>query len=134
MSHKKKSVKGSRKTVQFTLDTLFCWLQCPRGKCLSVRSVTSSTEHCPFQNEKVKGCLRQFFSMLPFADPQAEAHGSTEKNKPLTISFLHFQSHPRGSKLHCISGEIHARIYPLDKWLATCYIMCSGYIASSLNG
>ena len=25
-SHKKKSVKGSRKTVQFTLDTLFCWL------------------------------------------------------------------------------------------------------------
>ena len=32
---------------------------------------------CPFQNEKVKGCLRQFFSMLPIADPQAEAHGST---------------------------------------------------------
>ena len=89
---------------------------------------------CPFQNEKVKGCLRQFFSMLPIADPQAEAHGSIEKNKPLTISFFHFQSHPRGSKLHCISGEIHARIYPLDKWLATCYIMCSGYIASSLNG
>ena len=26
---------------------------------------------CPFQNEKVKGCLRQFFSMLPIADPQA---------------------------------------------------------------
>lgn len=73
---------------------------------------------CPFQNEKVKGCLRQFFSMLPIADPQAEAHGSTEKNKPLTISFFHFQSHPRGSKLHCISGEIHARIYPLDKWLS----------------
>ena len=55
---------------------------------------------CPFQNEKVKGCLRQFFSMLPIADPQAEAHGSTEKNKPLTISFFHFQSHPRGSKLN----------------------------------
>ena len=73
---------------------------------------------CPFQNEKVKGCLRQFFSMLPIADPQAEAHGSIEKNKPLTISFFHSQSHPRGSKLHCISGEIHARIYPLDKWLA----------------
>ena len=53
--------------------------------------------------------------MLPIADPQAEAHGSIEKNKPLTISFFHFQSHPRGSKLHCISGEIHARIYPLDK-------------------
>ncbi len=50
--------------------------------------------------------------MLPIADPQAEAHGSIEKNKPLTISFFHFQSHPRGSKLHCISGEIHARIYP----------------------
>ena len=43
---------------------------------------------CPFQNEKVKGCLRQFFSMLPFADPQAEAHGSTEKNKPLTIIWI----------------------------------------------
>ena len=88
---------------------------------------------CPFQNEKVKGCLRQFFSMLPFADPQAEAHGSTEKNKPLTISFFHSQSHPRGSKLHCISGEIHARIYPLDRWLSLCYIMCSGYIASFLK-
>ena len=88
---------------------------------------------CPFQNEKVKGCLRQFFSMLPIADPQAEAHGSIEKNKPLTISFFHFQSHPRGSKLHCISGKIHVRIYPLDKWLSLCYIMCSGYIASSLK-
>ena len=53
--------------------------------------------------------------MLPIADPQAEAHGSIEKNKPLTISFFHSQSHPRGSKLHCISGEIHARIYPLDR-------------------
>jgi hypothetical protein len=55
------------------------------------------------------------------------------KNKPLTVSLLHFQSRPRGSKLHCISGEIHARIYPLDKWLSLCYIMCSGYIASSLK-
>ena len=89
---------------------------------------------CPFQNEKVKGCLRQFFSMLPIADPQAEAHGSTEKNKPLTISFFHSQSHPRGSKLHCISGKIHVRIYPLDEWVPLWYIVCSGYIASSLNG
>ena len=24
-------------------------------------------------------------------------------------------------------------IYPLDKWLSLCYIMCSGYIASSLK-
>ena len=32
----------SKDEGKFTLDTLFCWLQCPRGKCLSVRSVTPS--------------------------------------------------------------------------------------------
>ena len=134
-SHKKKSVKGSRNDC-----TVYPWYSFSYGYNVRGENASPSVPllphgfDCPFQNEKVKGCLRQFFSMLPFADPQAEAHGSTEKNKPLTISFFHSQSHPRGSKLHCISGKIHVRIYPLDKWLATCYIMCSGYIASSLNG
>ena len=55
------------------------------------------------------------------------------KNKPLTVSLLHFQSRPRGSKLHYILGRIYARIYPLDIEFLSCYNMCSGYIASSLK-
>ena len=55
------------------------------------------------------------------------------KNKPLTVSLLHFQSRPRGSKLHYILGRIYARIYPLDIGCLSCYNMCSGYIASSLK-
>jgi hypothetical protein len=41
------------------------------------------------------------------------------KNKPLTFFLLHFQSRPRGSKLHYILGRIYARIYPLDKSATT---------------
>ena len=41
------------------------------------------------------------------------------KNKPLTVSLLHFQSRPRGSKLHYILGRIYVRIYPLDKSATT---------------
>ena len=55
------------------------------------------------------------------------------KNKPLTVSLLHFQSRPRGSKLHYILGRIYARIYPLDIGCLSCYNMCSGYIASFLK-
>ena len=55
------------------------------------------------------------------------------KNKPLTVSLLHSQSRPRGSKLHYIPGRIYARIYPLDIGCLSCYNMCSGYIASSLK-
>ena len=50
---------------------------------------------CPFQNEKVKGCLRQFFSMLPIADPQAEAHGSTEKKQALDYLIFPFPKSPK---------------------------------------
>lgn len=35
-------------------------------------------------------------------------HCPFQKTKSLTVSFFHSQSHPRGSKLHCISGEIQA--------------------------
>ena len=55
------------------------------------------------------------------------------KNKPLTVFLLHFQSRPRGSKLHYILGRIYARIYPLDIEFISCYNMCSGYIASSYS-
>ena len=41
------------------------------------------------------------------------------KNKPLTVSLLHFQSRPRGSKFHYILGRIYARIYPLDRSATT---------------
>lgn len=132
-SHKEKSVKGGHRPQRLPLILFFVGYNVRGENASPSVPLLPHGFDCPFQNEKVKGCLRQFFSMLPFADPQAEAHGSTEKNKPLTISFFHSQSHPRGSKLHCISGEIHARIYPLDKWLSLCYIMCSGYIASSLK-
>ena len=98
---------------------------------MSVRSVTSPVLHCPFRRKKVKGGLRPFLSAV-LADRQAEAH-TADKNKPLTFFHLHFQSRPRGSKLHYILGRIYARIYPLDIGCLSCYNMCSGYIASSLK-
>ena len=131
-SHKEKSVKGGRKTAAFTLDTLFCWLSCRRGKRLSVRSVTSPCASLSVPAEESKGWSATIFYLLHSLIGKPKLILQI-KNKPLTVSLLHFQSRPRGSKLHCISGEIHARIYPLDKWLSLCYIMCSGYIASSLK-
>ena len=71
-----------------------------------------------------KAGYQLFFSVQPFADVVG---------KPLTVSLLHFQSRPRGSKLHYILGRIYARIYPLDIGCLSCYNMCSGYIASSLK-
>ena len=131
-SHKEKSVKGGRKTAEFTLDALFCWLSCRRGKRLSVRSVTSPCASLSVPAEESKGWSATIFYLLHSLIGKPKLILQI-KNKPLTVSLLHFQSRPRGSKLHCISGEIHARIYPLDKWLSLCYIMCSGYIASSLK-
>ena len=125
-------VKGGRKTAAFTLDTLFCWLSCRRGKRLSVRSVTSPCASLSVPAEESKGWSATIFYLLHSLIGKPKLILQI-KNKPLTVSLLHFQSRPRGSKLHCISGEIHARIYPLDKWLSLCYIMCSGYIASSLK-
>ena len=54
-SHKEKSVKGGRKTAEFTLDALFCWLSCRRGKRLSVRSVTSPCASLSVPAEESKG-------------------------------------------------------------------------------
>ena len=121
-SHKEKSVKGGRKTAAFTLDTLFCWLSCRRGKRLSVRSVTSPCASLSVPAEESKGWSATIFYLLHSLIGKPKLILQI-KNKPLTVSLLHFQSRPRGSKLHCISGEIHARIYPLDKWLSLCYIM-----------
>ena len=88
--------------------------------------------HCPFRRKKVKGGLRPFFYLLYSLIGKPKLILQI-KNKPLTVSLLHFQSRPRGSKLHYILGRIYARIYPLDIGCLSCYNMCSGYIASSLK-
>lgn len=59
--------------------------------------------HCPLQRKKVKDDLRSFLLAI------------TSKNKPLTVFLFLSQSRSSGSKLHCIPGEIHVQISPLDK-------------------
>ena len=131
-SHKEKSVKGGHRPQRLPLILFFVGYNAGgENGCPSV-SLLPPVLHCPFRRKKVKGGLRPFFIMLYSLIGKPKLILQI-KNKPLTVSLLHFQSRPRGSKLHCISGEIHARIYPLDKWLSLCYIMCSGYIASSLK-
>ena len=131
-SHKEKSVKGGRKTAEFTLDALFCWLSCRRGKRLSVRSVTSCCASLSVPEGESKGWSVTIFYLLHSLIGKPKLILQI-KNKPLTVSFLHSQSRPRGSKLHYIPGRIYARIYPLDIGRLSCYNMCSGYIASSLK-
>ena len=114
----------------FTLDTLFCWLSCRRGKRLSVRSVTSPCASLSVPAEESKGWSATIFYLLHSLIGKPKLILQI-KNKPLTVSLLHFQSRPRGSKLHYILGRIYARIYPLDIGCLSCYNMCSGYIASS---
>ena len=79
-------------------------------------------------------CIRDSFLSAAFADRQAEAHIADKKQAldclpPVSythldvykrqVSLLHFQSRPRGSKLHYILGRIYVRIYPLDKSATT---------------
>lgn len=109
-SHKEKSVKGGHRPQRLPLILFFVGYNAGgENGCPSV-PLLPPVLHCPFRRKKVKGGLR-----------------------PLTVSLLHFQSRPRGSKLHYILGRIYARIYPLDIGCLSCYNMCSGYIASSLK-
>ena len=113
--------------------TLFSlWLSCRRGKWLSVRSVTSSCASLSVSEEESKGWSATIFYLLHLQIGKPKLILQI-KNKPLTVSLLHFQSRSRGSKLHYILGRIYARIYPLDIEFLSCYNMCSGYIASSLK-
>ena len=131
-SHKEKSVKGGHRPQRLPLILFFVGYNAGgENGCPSVPLLPHGFD-CPFQNEKVKGCLRQFFSMLHSLIGKPKLILQI-KNKPLTVSLLHFQSRPRGSKLHYILGRIYARIYPLDIGCLSCYNMCSGYIASSLK-
>ena len=57
-------------TVQFTLDTLFCWLQCQRGKRQHDRSVTSSSVALSIPKRESKGLSATIFFMQPYADPR----------------------------------------------------------------
>ena len=67
-----------------------------------------------------KAGYQLFFSVQPFADVVGKPKLILQiKNKPLTVSLLHSQSRPRGSKLHYIPGRIYARIYPLDRSVTT---------------
>lgn len=116
----------------FPLILFFCWLSCRRGKWLSVRSVTSPCASLSVPAEESKGWSATIFYLLHSLIGKPKLILQI-KNKPLTVSLLHFQSRPRGSKLHYILGRIYARIYPLDIGCLSCYNMCSGYIASSLK-
>ena len=116
----------------FPLILFFCWISCRRGKWLSVRSVTSPCASLSVPAEESKGWSATIFYLLHSLIGKPKLILQI-KNKPLTVSLLHFQSRPRGSKLHYILGRIYARIYPLDIEFISCYNMCSGYIASSLK-
>ena len=102
------------------------------GKRLSVCSVTSSCASLSVPAEESKGWSATIFYLLHSLIGKPKLILQI-KNKPLTVSLLHSQSRPRGSKLHYILGRIYARIYPLDIEFISCYNMCSGYIASSLK-
>ena len=108
-SHKEKSVKGGHRPQRLPLILFFVGYNAGgENGCPSV-PLLPPVLHCPF---------RRILQI---------------KNKPLTVSLLHSQSRPRGSKLHYIPGRIYARIYPLDIGCLSCYNMHSGYIASSLK-
>ncbi|RGO37445.1 hypothetical protein DXB13_26410, partial [Escherichia coli] len=97
-----------------------------------VRSVTSPCASLSVPAEESKGWSATIFYLLYSLIGKPKLILQI-KNKPLTVFLLHFQSRPRGSKLHYILGRIYARIYPLDIEFISCYNMCSGYIASSLK-
>ena len=131
-SHKEKSVKGGHRPQRLPLILFFVGNHAGgENGCPSV-PLLPPVLHCPFRRKKVKGGLRPFFIMLYSLIGKPKLILQI-KNKPLTVSLLHFQSRPRGSKLHYILGRIYARIYPLDIGCLSCYNMCSGYIASSLK-
>ena len=93
-SHKEKSVKGGHRPQRLPLILFFVGYNV-RGEnaCPSVPLLPHGFD-CPFQNEKVKGCLRQFFSMLPIADPQAEAH-TADKKQALDYLIFPFPKSPK---------------------------------------
>lgn len=131
-SHKEKSVKGGHRPQRLPLILFFVGYNAGgENGCPSV-PLLPPVLHCPFRRKKVKGGLRPFFYLLYSLIGKPKLILQI-KNKPLTVSLLHFQSRPRGSKLHYILGRIYARIYPLDIGCLSCYNMCSGYIASSLK-
>ena len=109
------------------LTLLFCWLQCCRRKRLSVRSVTSPCASLSVLAGESKGWSATIFYLLHSLIGKPKLLLQI-KNKPLTVSRLHSQSRPRGSKLHCIPGGIHVPIYPLDRVLPPYYTIFSGYI------
>lgn len=98
----------------------------------SVRFVTSPCASLSVPAEESKGWSATIFYLLHSLIGKPKLILQI-KNKSLTVSLLHFQSRPRGSKRHYILGRIYARIYPLDIEFLSCYNMCSGYIASSLK-
>ena len=131
-SHKEKSVKGGHRPQRLPLILFFVGYNPRRGKRLSVRFVTSPCASLSVPAEESKGWSATIFYLLYSLIGKPKLILQI-KNKPLTVSLLHFQSRPRGSKLHYILGRIYARIYPLDIGCLSCYNMCSGYIASFLK-
>ena len=96
-------------------------LEIGKGEVVSivaVRSVTSPCASLSVPAEESKGWSATIFYLLHSLIGKPKLILQI-KNKPLTVSLLHFQSRPRGSKLHYILGRIYVRIYPLDKSATT---------------
>ena len=117
-SHKEKSVKGGHRPQRLPLILFFVGYNAGGGKRLSVCSVTSSCASLSVPAEESKGWSATIFYLLHSLIGKPKLILQI-KNKPLTVSLLHSQSRPRGSKLHYILGRIYARIYPLDKSATT---------------
>ena len=131
-SHKEKSVKGGHRPQRLPLILFFVGYNAGgENGCPSVPLLPPCAS-LSVPAEESKGWSATIFYLLYSLIGKPKLILQI-KNKPLTVFLLHFQSRPRGSKLHYILGRIYARIYPLDIEFISCYNMCSGYIASSLK-
>ena len=81
-SHKEKSVKGGHRPQRLPLILFFVGYNV-RGEngCPSVPLLPHGFD-CPFQNEKVKGCLRQFFEWLYSLIRKRKLVIATQKTSP----------------------------------------------------
>ena len=132
-SHKEKSVKGGHRPQRLPLILFFVGYNAGgENGCPSVPLLPPPCASLSVPAEESKGWSATIFYLLYSLIGKPKLILQI-KNKPLTVFLLHFQSRPRGSKLHYILGRIYARIYPLDIEFISCYNMCSGYIASSLK-
>ena len=81
-SHKEKSVKGGHRPQRLPLILFFVGYNAGgENGCPSVPLLPHGFD-CPFQNEKVKGCLRQFFEWLHSLIRKRKLVIATQKTSP----------------------------------------------------